>query len=850
MVISAEKWRKVQERLAQNDILADVSQIRSKWERLASEFKKVENWNKQFGNEPYSSLFVKDRQDNKLPKNFPDDIFDAMDVWMHRRHSVNAGLVSENDHSVVDGDIHTPTDSINRTPEQNDQDKEEEAPVEQPPIVPPNGRSLPPDATGVSNSGKRKKFVTKQDVVVDAIVDFSTQLVDVERSRQACEFEQLCPPDSSIFIGVLCAIQTFLEYYEEEEEMLSEGPAKRLKTSGIYLLATLALSQCFPAIVAQFLLMPSAIASGDRFGIGESTVQEIMREGVEAIIAKLGPEYLKWPSTSEMIKVSNGFQLRSGLPNVQDAVDGTFIHIRALQTGITSDVSWASKIVHACCVLQNLLVKHHIAASIHILDEVEAQLDCSVAGTTGHRLGDSCEEVEPASDGYNVGSTPTLAEKCRRVEPENGKRTWRQQAPRKSESVGPAPLENNCPATLLGSFVSFGLGGVVVGYNLSRQEEEVMKLSAEDVGEEGGISEETVQEDGTSEPVVSLPSLLEGLPDWVALQCLARVPLHYHRVLQRVSRAWRDAVQSRELFQIRKTLGVEEEWLYVSAYDPDGLWQAYDPLSDRWTTLPLLPSRIKHLTNFGTAALNGMLYVIGGGSDDVDPQTGDRNATIATNEVWRYDPFSHKWEQMANMLTARSQFACCVFKGRIIVAGGFTNTRKSIPLTEVYKPSEDTWEPLAELDQVPNAACSGIVVEDKVHVVHKGVGPPQVYDAEENMWTVSDREWSWGKMAVVNQELYVVRHGFVIREQKQPALKKSLCSWPDCQNRISFGVVGLGTDLYVIGGIMGPRPHALDIVALNDVDICNVGDQNPTWRKGASMTVSKGSVLGCAVLKR
>ncbi|KAL3688693.1 hypothetical protein R1sor_015002 [Riccia sorocarpa] len=400
--------------------------------------------------------------------------------------------------------------------------------------------------------------------------------------------------------------------------------------------------------------------------------------------------------------------------------------------------------------------------------------------------------------------------------------------------------------------------------------EEVMKASPEDVDGEGDISEETVQEDGISEQPdsegeiseetvqeddiseqpVSLPVLLEGLPDLVALQCLARVPLHYHRVLRWVSQAWRDAVQSRELFQIRKTLGVQEEWLYVSAYDPDGLWQAYDPLFDRWTTLPELPSRIKHLTNYGTAAVDGMLYVIGGGSDDVDPQTGDHDATIATSEVWRYDPFTHEWEQMANMLTARSQFACCVLKGRIVVAGGFTNTRKSLPLTEIYKPSEDKWEPLAELDQVPNAACSGIVLEGKVHVVHKGVGPPQVYDADENKWTVSDCEWSWGKMAVVDEELYVVRHGFVIREQKQPALKKSLCSWPDCRNRISFGVIGLGTDLYVIGGIMGPRPHALEIVALNDVDICNVGDLNPTWRRGASMTVSKGSVLGCAVLKR
>ncbi|BBN09537.1 hypothetical protein MPTK1_4g20550 [Marchantia polymorpha subsp. ruderalis] len=375
-----------------------------------------------------------------------------------------------------------------------------------------------------------------------------------------------------------------------------------------------------------------------------------------------------------------------------------------------------------------------------------------------------------------------------------------------------------------------------------------MKLIANDVVEDSITEEEKVKGDGSS-VTANLPSLLEGLPDSVALQCLARVPLHYHPTLQAVSRSWRLAVHSSELFRTRKLAGIGEEWLYVSAYDPDGLWQAYDPLSDSWTTLPLLPSRIKHLTNFGTAAVDGKLYVIGGGSDDVDSQTGDHNATTATSEVWRYDPVTRKWEQRASMLTARSQFACCVLGDQIVVAGGFTNTRKSLASSEIYNPVENLWEPMAELSLVHNAACSGVVLEGKVHVVHKGYGLPQVYDAKENKWTRSDCEWSWGKMALVNQELYVVRHGFVTREQKQPPLRKLLCSWPDCLDRISFGVIGLGTDLYVIGGIMAPRPHALDIVSLYDVDICNVGDESPNWRKGASMTVSRGTVLGCAVLK-
>jgi hypothetical protein len=105
-------------------------------------------------------------------------------------------------------------------------------------------------------------------------------------------------------------------------------------------------------------------------------------------------------------------------------------------------------------------------------------------------------------------------------------------------------------------------------------------------------------------------------------------------------------------------------------------------------------------------------------------------------------------------------------------------------------------------------------------------------------------------MAIVNGQLYVVRHGVVSREQQDLAHRSSpLCSWPDCLSRISFGVAGLGPNLYVVGGIIRAR-FAEETVLLDDVDICAVegGEENPCWRKGAPMPLSKGSVLGCTVL--
>ncbi|KAL3688160.1 hypothetical protein R1sor_014469 [Riccia sorocarpa] len=182
----------------------------------------VGDWNKQSGNEPYSSLSAKDRRNNKLPVNFAEDSFDAIDLWMHRRHSVSGRGVSESGTSVNEG-VQTPNEAASRSGVRSEQhgpeSPEDDSPVEQPAAPVQAGHSMPPDATGVSNSGKVKKSSAKQDAVVDAISDFSSQLVDVEK--------KIVQLDRCLLIGVLCAVQTVIEFYEDEEDLLSVGPFKR-----------------------------------------------------------------------------------------------------------------------------------------------------------------------------------------------------------------------------------------------------------------------------------------------------------------------------------------------------------------------------------------------------------------------------------------------------------------------------------------------------------------------------------------------------------------------------------------------------------------------------------------------
>lgn len=346
-----------------------------------------------------------------------------------------------------------------------------------------------------------------------------------------------------------------------------------------------------------------------------------------------------------------------------------------------------------------------------------------------------------------------------------------------------------------------------------------------------------------------MSGLIDGLPDAVALRCLARVPFHQHPQLQLVCRSWRAVLCSPEFFKARHEVGASQELLCVCAFEPENVWQLYDPLSDLWMTIPVLPSAIRHLAHFGVVSTAGKLFVLGGGSDAVDPLTGDHDGIFATDEVWSYDPILRVWSRNAPMLVRRAMFACCVLDGKIVVAGGFTNCRKSISEAEIYDPEKDTWEPLPDLHHSHNSACSGLVIGGKVYVLHKGLSTVQVLEKAEHCWAVEDYGWLQGPIAVVRGELYVLSHGLIFKQHKEHRPRKVVVSASDFQSRIGFAMIGSGDDLYVIGGVIGPGRWNLVIRPLSDVNVLDVGSERPTWRKVAPMTLCRGSILGCTILR-
>nr|ACU17996.1 unknown [Glycine max] len=344
-----------------------------------------------------------------------------------------------------------------------------------------------------------------------------------------------------------------------------------------------------------------------------------------------------------------------------------------------------------------------------------------------------------------------------------------------------------------------------------------------------------------------MSGLIERLPDAVAIRCLARVPFYFHPVLELVSRSWQAAIRSPELFKARQEVGSTEDLLCVCAFDPENLWQLYDPMRDLWITLPVLPSKIRHLSNFGAVSTAGKLFVIGGGSDAVDPLTGDQDGCFATDEVWSYDPVVRQWAPRASMLVPRSMFACCVLNGKIVVAGGFTSCRKSISQAEMYDPDKDVWIPMPDLHRTHNSACSGVVIGGKVYVLHKDLSTVQVLDNAGPGWTVEECVWLQGQMAVVGDALYVMSHGLIFKQDKEE--RKVVGSASEFRKRIGFAMTGLGDDLYVIGGFIGPDRWNWDIKPLSEVDVLTLGSERPTWRQAAPMTRCHGPILGCTLLR-
>ncbi|CAI5486194.1 unnamed protein product [Closterium sp. Naga37s-1] len=127
--------------------------------------------------------------------------------------------------------------------------------------------------------------------------------------------------------------------------------------------------------------------------------------------------------------------------------------------------------------------------------------------------------------------------------------------------------------------------------------------------------------------------LIPGLPDDVALSCLARVPRGLYGSLKLVCRSWRAAIEGSELYTQRSHLGATESWLHLIPLRSP-LWFAYSPVLSRWFILPWRgPRFVRCVEVVGR-------YLLAFGTDD---DSGGSYPFCHVNKVAVFDSSTGRW---------------------------------------------------------------------------------------------------------------------------------------------------------------------------------------------------------------
>ncbi|KAG8090906.1 hypothetical protein GUJ93_ZPchr0011g28852 [Zizania palustris] len=205
--------------------------------------------------------------------------------------------------------------------------------------------------------------------------------------------------------------------------------------------------------------------------------------------------------------------------------------------------------------------------------------------------------------------------------------------------------------------------------------------------------------------------LIPGVPDDVAVDCLARVPHGSHREMRRVCRGWRSAASAPAFESARAEAGANEDLVFLLQFgnpaagegpkdgDAPANSPAYGVAVYNVTTGEWSRERAPPVPMFAQcAAVGSRLAVMGGW----DPQTFEPVA-----DVHVLDAATGVWHRGAPMRSARSFFACAAAGGKIYVAGGHDKHKNALKTAEAYDAVADAWDPLPDMSEERDE-CDGM----------------------------------------------------------------------------------------------------------------------------------------------
>lgn len=243
--------------------------------------------------------------------------------------------------------------------------------------------------------------------------------------------------------------------------------------------------------------------------------------------------------------------------------------------------------------------------------------------------------------------------------------------------------------------------------------------------------------------------LLPGLPDDVAVACIARVPRFFHSTLAQVSKPWRSLLQSPLFFFTRRTLNIQQEYLYIMLRTHTSSYKWYvlqEHCSQKKLCVPLPPMPSQPVGAACTVS-EGKIFLMGGSVNDV-----------ASSTVWVYNSHHNRWGAAPRMRVRREFAAAGAIDGKIYVLGGCqpSTWAGSTSWAEVYDPCSEVWSSISSPPEMREKWMHGnAVLEGKLLAMADRGGV--VFDPVTSSWdNVSKRlDIGWkGRAAVVDGVLF------------------------------------------------------------------------------------------------
>ena len=175
-------------------------------------------------------------------------------------------------------------------------------------------------------------------------------------------------------------------------------------------------------------------------------------------------------------------------------------------------------------------------------------------------------------------------------------------------------------------------------------------------------------------------------------------------------------------------------------------WYRFDGTTLQWSPVASLPASPRQYCSAftGQQQSNTYGYLFGG---------LDANGPL--NELWRYDPTSDSWSQMAS-LPGEPRYAAVAFYQGYIVTGLFDDGTATNELWK-YDPNNDTWQQLTSMTGLGRHRACGLSYAGLMVVG----GADSAYTALDDCWNYNTLTDSWTACASLPQGRYGAMCGFV-----------------------------------------------------------------------------------------